>query len=367
MARWPLRPFKEELATYWAAYDDRENNPLEVVVYGNSITNGFPADREGGWPSYLGERLNKKIGLQHGAGFVDCAIGANALFTLTNTSGNSLTSQIEGLGAWTVKLMPGDLLNVTLPFDRLGVFYKEVVSGGGEFTVKVDSVLEATIDVNAGVEMCDQEHVLPDTYTIEDHDVEIENTHATLPVYISGVFAYMGNFDAGWRIFNGAHDGTWGAYPHVGTMFTGQSPKAYFDIIERRQPALVIWAHFFNDRHFTPAQRNSWLADTVAEIRARSPNTSILFASEYATAGYDGGDMTAVEMEAQNVAAAETYGCGYLNTSLTWGSLGDNGVEDDPFNWLGSDQTHPEEAGYEKFTDIYFNFLNGMRPPFRTP
>src|SRR5690606_22312915 len=77
------------------------------------------------------------------------------------------------------------------------------------------------------------------------------------------------------RLWNGAHAGYWGSHFR-------NNPSNY-GLLYKKQPALAVWANFYNDRHFSMASYTGAAQDFIDKVKANCPNTDILICSEWKT------------------------------------------------------------------------------------
>lgn len=362
--RWPHTPFRTELANYRLARDDAANNPVDIMYWGNSLTQGvYDTEVNGGFPARVGNMLNAKLGKQHGVGYEPCRTNqGSSKWVLTNTSGTSTgaDSNLIGYGQWTTKLGIGDTVSLTATMDRFELLYTKIQAGGGTIEVKIDGVAQTTLD-STGVAQTDtyDSSCSWDSGALSDasHTILLTNTGSGF-CYIEGAFLYRGNYSNGFRVWNGGTAGKWGGVP---TEASGA-----LDILAKRTPDLAVWCHFYNDKgtSFLPIENfyGRWIDNFVNSVREKSPNTDILLCSEWQTnlwlstyADYD------AMRQLMKDKAAE-HGVAYLDLGDFVESVGYNGTRTDPFSWLLPDGSHQTVAGFKQWAQIHYNFLTDTKP-----
>ena len=367
-SRWPHTPFKDELANFRAARDDAANTTVDIMYWGNSITQGASDSLVlGGFPARVGNMLNTPLGKQHGVGYEPCrTTQATSRWVLTNTTGTSTgaANNLIGFGQWSTKLAPTDTVSLTVNTDRIELLYTKHKTLDGEIEVRIDGNLEATLSTYDAAQAStydsscswDSGALSPGSHTI------LITGSGTDFSYIEGAFIYNTNYTTGFRVWNGATAGKWGAVP--------STSNGAFDIIEKRQPTLAVWCHFFNDRGsvFLPIEDyyGAWIQRFIDAVRERSPNTDILLCSEWETAAWNGtvADFDAMRQLMKDKAAEN--GVAYLDVGDHLESMGYDGTSDDPFDWLDPDLAHPSTPqGYQRFADIHHAFLIDNKPPSR--
>lgn len=387
LKRWPHTYQKDSLANWRAARANAASQPVDVMYYGNSLTQdgGSPVRFiEGGYPSHIGNWMNAKLGKQHGVGF-DCArvTGGELHWTYTDNSEQwatynpgggaaytpSTAGHLGGFGLWACALVPTDVMTYTGVMDRFDILYIKTKTFGTTIEVRIDGVLEGSFDTQdasqTGTVIGDFD--ASNTWTSpaltnESHIVTLTNVGSGSNVaYIEGIFAYNTNYDTGFRIWNGAHSGYWGGYQKT-------APNSY-DVIKKRQPALVIWGHFFNDKNSgNNAAYASATVDFITKVREYSPNTDILLTTEWQCPSWSTTPPHASYTDMRNAALyiAALNGVGVIDLGEFIESVGYNGVFNDPFKWLKADGTHQGSAdGFLQWAKIHYAYLNDIKPPAR--
>lgn len=386
LKRWPHTYQSSTLTNWRAARANAASQPVDVVYYGNSLTqDGGTGDQAilGGYTTHVGNWMNAKLGKQHGPGFECARINGGALrWTYTNNSGQQATynpvgafqagtvGHVTGFGVWTAALVPTDVMTYTGVMDRFDILYVKTKTGGGTVEVRIDGVLQGsfnTLDAaqpgsTLGTFDASNAWTSP-ALTNASHTVTLTNVGGDIS-YIEGIYAYNTNYDSGFRFWNGAHSGYWGTY-NVNTAINS------LDIIKKRQPALTVWAHFYNDRHLPfggTAQYTSWANKFIDTVRTYSPNTDILICTEWENPSWGPTNQSPhAEMRAATLSVAAAKNVGVIDLSEFIGSVGYNGVYTDPMKWVrvgeGTHQTPPD--GFLQFAKIHHAYLNDMKPPSR--
>lgn len=386
--RWPIEYAGSGLAKWRAARDNAANQPVDVMYYGDSLTQdgGSPVRFiQGGYPSHVGNWLNAKIGKQHGQGF-DCArtTGGDLHWTYTDNSGlwstyhpgggaaytPSSSGHAGGFGVWTTALIPTDVLTYTNVMDRFDILYIKTKTFGTTVEVRIDGNLVGTFDTQdasqAGTTIGTFD--ASNTWTSAplanaSHTVTLTNIGSGSNVaYIEGIFVYNTNYDTGFRIWNGAHSGYWGAYHN-----DSNAPNS-LDIIKKRQPALVIWSHFFNDRGLGLSSYASSATNFIAKVRSYSPNTDILLATSWQPPKWSSSNPLYSDMRGYALYISFVNGIGVIDLGEHFGSLGLDNVYTDPFNWVkpAPDYTHQNNAdAFLWWAKIHYAYLTDQKPPIR--
>jgi hypothetical protein len=337
------------------------------MYWGNSLTQGvYDTEVNGGWIARVGNMLNAKLGKQHGVGYEPCRTNqGSSKWVLTNTSGTSTgaDSNLIGYGQWSTKLAPGDTVSLTATMDRFEFLYTKSNTLDGQIQIRVDGVLQATLSTYNAAQT--------DTYDSSNswdsgalssgsHTILITGSGTTFS-YIEGAFLYRDNYSSGFRVWNGATAGRWGAVP--------SETSGALDIIEKRQPDLAVWAHFYNDKGsiFLPIENfyGRWIDNFVNSVREKSPNTDILLCSEWQTSGWldTYADFDAMRQLMKDKAAE--HGVAYLDLGDFMEPVGYNSVRTDPFGWLLPDNSHQTVAGFKQWAQIHYNFLTDTKPVSR--
>lgn len=375
----------DPLAGFFAQLENADTDPVDIVAFGDSITMGRQSlplgDWYGGWPTLLADELGDQFapGVPVGPGWVPCRLVSDPLWTLANVSGLALSSLRLGLGMWSVLLRPGDSLTLpstaVLAHDSRTVYYSRFDTffdiPAGDVEVRVDDTLVATIPTRDVT--LDPNVFVPHTGvhvgspgTVAPHKIEL--TAVDGPVLVDGVFLHRGNQTSGIRMWNGGRGGD--SYPAL------LDNTASMTALEVLQPALVIGAHFWGSRNVTMATFEAQLNTFIDEVRDRSPDSSIILGAAYESAVWMPSQLayTAMVNTMRQVAAARGVAVVDPGAANALGSLGFDGVRDDPCDFLGSDDVHPTAAGFEAIGNVYINRLTNQsqvpectQPPDPTP
>lgn len=367
LSRWPHTPFQTELANYRAARDDVANTPVDIMYWGNSLTQGnYDTEITGGWLSRVGSKLNAPLGKNHGVGFEPCRTNqGTSRWVLTNTTGTSTgaATNLIGFSQWATKLAPTDTVSLTATMDRFELLYTKHKTLDGEIEVRVDGVLQATLSTYDATQVSTYDSSCSwdsGALSAGSHTILITGSGTTFS-YIEGGFVYNTNYSSGFRLWNGGTAGKWGGVP---TEATGS-----FDILAKRQPALAVWTHFYNDKGsvFSPIESyyGVWIDRFVEAVRERSPDTDILLCSEWQTPNWLStyNDYDAMRQLMKDKAAE--HGVAYLDLGDFIESVGYDSTSTDPFDWVSADKDHQTLAGYRQWTDIHYNFLTDSKPVVR--
>lgn len=363
--RWPHTPFKGELANFRTARSDVASSTVDIMYWGNSLTQGPTDPVAGGFPARVGNMLNARLGKQHGVGYEPCRTNqTTSRWTLTNTSGNSVSNLRQGFGQWTCQLAAGDTLSLTTTFDRVELLYSKTQTGGGTINVKIDGVDATnltTLDSNLTTTYDYSNSWVSNSQTNASHTLLLTNTGSNA-VYVEGAYFYNTNYSSGYRVWNGARAGDWGSLP--------TEANGAFDIIADKTPDLAVWCHFYNDKNpiFYPLEDyyGTWIDRFVEAVRERSPNTDILLCSEWQTTAWLASYNDYDEMRALMISKAAEHGVAYLDAGDFLEPTGFDNTTTDPFNWENADKIHQEPPqGFQQFANIHYAFLTDNKPPSR--
>lgn len=386
LKRWPHTYQSTGLAKWRVARNNAANQPVDVMYYGDSLTQdgGSPIRFiQGGYPSHVGNWMNAKLGKQHGQGF-DCAringgdlhwtYGNNSLLQETyNPTGlfqPGTVGHVGGFGLWTCALVPTDTLTYTNVMDRFDILYIKTKTYGVDVEVRIDGVLQGTFNTQDAAQTGTTIGTFSasNTWTSpalsnQSHTVVLTNVGSgTNLAYIEGIFVYNTNYDTGFRIWNGAHSAYWGAFHN-----DNNAPNS-LDIIKKRQPALVVWSHFFNDRGLGINSYTGAATNFISKVRSYSPNTDILLATSWQPPKWSSSDPLYSDMRNSALYIGYVNNIGVIDLGEYFGSLGLDNVYTDPFNWVkpAPDYTHQSNAdAFLQWAKIHYAYLNDMKPPSR--
>lgn len=357
---------QNQLQPFWDAVDNIDEAPVDVFVLGNSISQGLLlADYDNNWLSQTANSLTGTYGpnATHGRGFLPATTGGGTNgWTLTNTSGQSSATPTTGWGLWAVSIGVGDQMAITETFDYLTIAYSKFATllGGlvfsGALEVRVDGNIVGTIDTrDATVPANDIDSGYSQTFgpfTLGSHSVQVfgrtgQGGGIARVATLEGAFAHKGNANAGFRFWNGGHAGF--------SLDTFNGSARQYEMLGRSiVPDLVIIQEMYNDRTVDVPTYSARLASAITNVQAQT-SAPIILVSEYQTRDYTTAgrwEGHRAEMEAQ----AESNGLTYLDLGGMVGSLGFNGVLDDPCSFL-ADNHHPGQTGHDYIADVYTAFL----------
>lgn len=369
-------PFAGELATYRAARARAADEPLDIVLYGNSILQGTARVRaEECFCARLGDALNRRFGTggAHGPGYSPArTIGTptSNRWRAVDRTGTARQDRRFGLGHWTHALAAtgearDELAVGPLRFRHLSLVLTEwdtLADGGvlaGSCEVWVDDELAGIVDTRRRG-LPENEFRSHRTSTLgpfpdTEHEVRLRpagTAGGTIGegLLVDGVFAHREAPDRGVRLWNGGHAG----FPAKHTVI---KPNA-FDVLDRLEPALVVFEHDFNDRLVGLDEHAEALDTFAAHVAERSPTSSVVLATEYRGPSWtpDQPDWHAVS-ELTRAKAAE-HGFALLDLAALVGDLGFDGVPADPCGFaVGPEHDHPTAAGHEYLASAYAAFL----------
>ena len=332
----------------------------DIVIVGNSITEGLSApNRNDGWVSLLGDALNGT----HGRGYHPARTGGGTNhWTLTNTSTLSSSSTDTGFGLWSLVLIAGDTLVKTMECDAITVVTSQQSTsffGAALATVLdvyVDDVKVGEIDTYDASLANDEVRTHQTTSfdlggSVTDHTIRLQTqgvVGSPIPfVRVEGVFGHQGNLDTGYRVWNGGHVGF-----NIGAFNNFNS----WGILSRGNPALVVIQETYNNLSVDTATFRSRFNTTVQQIRSRT-QAPVLFVTEYQTGQY----VVAGRWEEHRTVLAEIADANrfsFFDLGGVIGSLGFNGVVDDPCEFL-ADTNHPGLDGHAFIAQAYGQYLAG--------
>lgn len=376
----PRRPaYPAELALYRAGRALVEAAPLDIVVYGNSISQGTGlADVADAWPNALGALLADALTDETSGGYYLPAVppssGAptNAAWALTNNTGSAGYGPIgdQGLGDHAISILnigaTTDTLAITARFTDLTIVVSQFNStfGGGILADSVEVLVDGNLDLTfdpRDPSMADntyRSHYTEELtgYTDEDHDVVIRpagTAGAINLVIVEGIYAHSGNLTAGPRVWNGGH----AFYPLGGNT---NKPRG-FDIIDELEPALVIVQHQYNNRIGTVAAYATNLDELATRLAEKTHRPSVLVTSEHRNQTWTPANADWDELRSTLAEKADLYGWAFLDLGGPdlVGDLGFDGTPNDPCDFLSPDPTshHPGTAGAAYLAARYADVL----------
>jgi len=372
LKRWPHTYQNSTLTNWRAARDNAANQVVDVVYYGTSLTeDGGQGVNQivGGFPAHLGNWMNSRIGKRHGMGFdAPRTLTGDHRWDITNTSGTYQDNVNTGFGQWSIALGPGDIVTTTAVADRIEVLYVKTKTGGGTIEVKIDAATQTTLNTldasqtGSTLGTFDASNSwVSNPITYGPHVLTLTNTGANV-LYVEGAFFYDTNYSTGFRFWNGAHSGYWGA--------VNQGVPNCYDLVKKRQPALVIWDHMFNERNLGLANSvNSYNASTqdfIDKMTTLSPNSDILLATNWQNSSWTSAMVPHADMVAAVFAKAAQNNLGVIDLAGFIESCGYNGTPTDPFDWVNNDNIHQTfPHGFLQFAKIHYAYLNDIKPPVR--
>lgn len=347
-----------------------DSNPVNILAYGNSITEGVGVSPnwEESWPTVLGESLNDLYSpsvTYGGRGYHPMRTTGDGGWTITNNSGSSNIST-AGFASYTCNLFSGDTIDKTVGnFTYMTVVYTEFNTsfGGlltaGEFTVDVDGSTEATVDTR-NVSLADSENNYGKTVTIGPitpgvGDITLTTISGTICA-IQGVFIYQGDPSAGGvYVWNGGRS----------SVASNSVVDASLGIAEYLSPDLIIIQHMYNDRIVDASTYTSRLMTIKGKIEAIDSTIPVILASEYQTTAWTTEGRWEALRNAARDFAAQSSSWSFLDLGGLIGSLGFNGTIDDPCSFL-SDTNHAGIDGSSYIADAYLAALQGQQPTIWT-
>lgn len=145
-----------QLREYRHALYHIDQKPVDIVIFGNSITQGVgDSVVRGGWPTRMANRMATALGLpRHDYGWVSTrgamAGAGTPIWRVTNTSGASAQSAAVGHGLWNYSIRPGDIITLEdIICDRIELFhttFSTIFFGlvtAAQYEVSIDGVVVA--------------------------------------------------------------------------------------------------------------------------------------------------------------------------------------------------------------------------------
>ena len=234
---WPLRSFHAALA----AVDEA---PLDILVVGDSIGEGFGVDALGDrWIERFVARLRARwqpAGVTGGEAYIAAYYGpasGSDIFPSFSYTGTATRDINGGLGRKRKKLAPGTATRTFTGTSAWVIYSTDPTSG--DFTVTVDGGVPATVTAHGASGTCG--HVY-DTGPLApgEHEIVISTSNV---LYLEGMKAFNGDEAAGIRLWDGCFSGRTAHY------YVLEDLKWFADVAMIPNLKLVILEFGTNDQH----------------------------------------------------------------------------------------------------------------------
>jgi lysophospholipase L1-like esterase len=381
-------PFDQapELRAFRAAWSKRFTKPCNVVVIGDSITQGYWATN---WDKRMFDvfmaRLCQVNGQPIPVGYVPLCSAGSASYTGRDwTKVNTVTDELAyGLGyaAANLAVSPVATANFTDVCDRIWVHYPDVTQFVGTFSIQVDNVTVGNITPSANARNLGGRVWQSAILNRARHDIKVTCTDGLFPPIIEGCTMFDGNgptnvgagiltaanakTGAGIRMFGAGHNGftagSWNQSPGSSIWWT--------DGLDTIDPHLVIICLGVNDE-FTGVSIATYetnlngiitKVNSVATANGNLP-PSFCIVAPYGTGS--AGDMRPFRDAGRRVALARNVA--FVDWYALAGDIGTSTLDvyeltsslDDP-----SDRKHPTDAGHQLLGDNLALYLTNTIGP----
>lgn len=205
---------QEGLRKWYAALANRSTEPVQVLVLGDSNSEGTGATKIGRrWQNVLQDQLRRRFQPADVDGaavsYVSAGPRANPLpddYPVTNTGGERYGAGL-GLRAWIYGL-EGEALTFTFTGDQFQIFHTKGTNGG-RMSITIDGGTATVVDtwqtaVNTSGHVWTSPLLAPGAHTV----VVSRQQVSTQQLFIEGFMAFNGDQDAGIRVIDGARHGS---------------------------------------------------------------------------------------------------------------------------------------------------------------
>jgi len=352
-----LHPSKA-LLPFYAALADRDTNPCDILVCGDSISEGQAASTvTARWLDKLATRMRTAFpvaGVAGGSGFVPAWYAFPLAGQAFTASGYTINDTSRGLGRRSVNLGnlaasggPGKLTitrrctGFTVYTARAATGVNIVVDGGAPITSAVGSGIPVQATTVTGL-------------TAGNHTIEITKNGAEgTSVYCHGVMFYEGDETKGIRFWDGSKSGTRAEHFALANGATGTDLWA--DMLANAvTPDLVVMGWITNDYiAVTPAAYETHVRNFITLVRSRTAGVPVLLMPMFERNAANGlapwGDYL---LKLQTI-AADTPNVAYIDLGERIPKLSPDSAG------LLSDGVHPNDKGYSFLADT---ILGAIRP-----
>lgn len=201
-----------KLRKWYAVYGARESAQAQILVVGDSVTEGTgSADVSRRWQTLLQKQLRQRTGLLTGASFpfIPAIPQTPATGMPVSRTGTIGASGGFGLGLRAARIEATGSVTFTFTGTRAKVMYAKGTSAG-VMSVSVDGGVATTLDTYDGTVLGG--HVLDlGALASGDHTVVVTRDATSLAgrdVYLEGLLTYNGDESSGIRVVDGGKHGT---------------------------------------------------------------------------------------------------------------------------------------------------------------
>ena len=349
----PLQHWQEALANVASA-------PVDVVFFGDSVTQGFNATNHATVcaVALLYDSLaNQYNTLPKGRGWVpprtqDDGFGHTIQWDTVEGVANNY-----GLGGWgrTLTASSSQKLIITDTTDGFDLYYTVQKTGGSNLQVYVDNVLQTTLNTTDGTITPSQQSGRKwssGALSLASHELKVIASGSGTAM-VDGCYIHRNTRTSGIRVYNGGHGGAATQSFAKTTPFagTGGYPGG-LDHITTLQPALVVIDLGRNDPAFgglTAAQHGQALGTLIDDIRNATPNSTILMVSSYKPS-YNNLWDNWLDYRTQDIAVTAAKRVALLDEYAVMGEMTTS-------NYGSSDGLHPGDSGHSLIAGLFYDAL----------
>ena len=336
------------LAEFRAARADSAagRGPLDVVVVGDSVTEGRDVGKGNRWVDKLLGLLRQRYqpaGVAGGEGYVPAYYAAAGMADRFSFGGASTLGSQYGFGM-RANHMPsgaGNSMTATFTGTSFELHYASSLNTG-TITVSVDGDPGTPVaTAGGGNTPSDGGSWTSPPLPRGAHTVTLTNTSGRT-VLVEGISVYDGDEAAGVRLWEAGHSG-WQAEDYANRPTAPQHGQA----VAHSAPHLVVVALGYNDvvAGFTAAQFRDYLTATIGHLRSPEvgPDPSVLIVGYPPRTDVPTASWQAYIRVMAEVAAAQGYAFADLSTLPDFG--------------MSADRVHPTAAGHTQLAEALDRFL----------
>lgn len=344
------------MRTWFAALRNRGAAAAKVIVIGDSISEGVAA---GGWTNrwqYLvQQQVRNRLGTNAGSGlgYIPALSVTGSPGPPVTTGGSASASFVnEGLGIKRYRVNnsgPGFVQWDAQTCDKVRVHWAKANFLAGNATVSIDGVDQVTLSSgdanNIDGQVWDSGALTPGSHTVKVRGIN------TFGFPITACEFFNGDFDLGFRIYDGAHFGA-----NTGSFITAAADTGHWLVVATIQPQVIIINLGTNDTGNTVAGYKANMTSIVTKARAAAPNAVIVL-----TKGYRAGSVTQDKwdtfLNALDEIVAATPNCTILDLQASWPRLTTDGTHNAGLMIEGTFPIHPNSVGHQFYADVVTEFL----------
>ncbi|MGY2004228.1 cutinase family protein [Blastococcus sp. SYSU DS1024] len=338
----------EALAAFHAARADSAagRGPLDVVVVGDSVTEGRDVGKGNRWVDHLLGLLRARHqppGVTGGEGYVPAYYAAGGMVDRFSFGGASTLGSQYGFGMRANHMPSGAGNSMTAGFTGTSFELHYASSlNTGTITVSIDGAAGIPVPTAGGGNTpSDGGSWTSPPLPPGSHTVTLTNTSGRT-VLVEGISVYDGDEATGVRLWEAGHSG-WQAEDYANRPTAPQHGQA----VAAAAPHLVVVALGYNDvvAGFTAAQFRDYLTETIGHLRGpdAGPDPSVLIVgyprrTDVSVAAWD-----AYLQAMADVAADQGYAFADLSALPDFGMSGDG--------------VHPTPTGHRQIAEALDRFL----------